>query len=201
MEKLNQLLELNVNEYAEKKGKFTYLSWSLAWKEFIKVYPAATYTIKKDDNGVPVFGNDAIGYMCYTEVTAGEVTHEMWLPVMNGANKAMKAIPYSYKTKYGEKQVEPMTMFDVNKTVMRCLTKNLAMFGLGLYIYAGEDLPEDEPVRQSAPKPDARHEIFNLLETGKVPAADKEAYITKFKADSTLLNAKTVAEIKAKYFA
>jgi DNA-directed RNA polymerase subunit RPC12/RpoP len=77
---------------------------------------------------------------------------------MDGANKAMKAIPYTYKVadwqydrqqgkrvKVGdiEKTVEAMTMFDVNKTVMRCLVKNLAMFGLGLYIYAGEDLPQD----------------------------------------------------------
>jgi len=66
----------------------------------------------------------------------------MWLPVMDGANKAMKATAYTYTTKYGEKNVEAATMFDINKTIMRCLTKNLAMFGLGLYIYAGEDLPE-----------------------------------------------------------
>jgi DNA-directed RNA polymerase subunit RPC12/RpoP len=55
----------------------------------------------------------------------------------------MKALPYKYTTFRGEKTVEAMTMFDVNKTVMRCLVKNLAMFGLGLYIYAGEDLPQD----------------------------------------------------------
>jgi hypothetical protein len=77
----------------------------------------------------------------------------MWLPVMDGANKAMKAEAYTYTTKYGEKDVEPASMFDINKTIMRCLVKNLAMFGLGLYIYAGEDLPEDltppQPISES----------------------------------------------------
>ena len=67
----------------------------------------------------------------------------MWLPVMDNANKTMKLNPYTYKTKKGEKTVSAISMFDINKAVMRCLVKNLAMFGLGLYIYAGEDLPED----------------------------------------------------------
>ena len=99
-----------------------------------------------------------LGIMCYTTVTIEGQTHEMWLPVMNGANKAMRRVPYKY-TVYNsytktseEKTVERATMFDVNKTIMRCLVKNLAMFGLGLYIYAGEDLPEDEqPVQPEQP--------------------------------------------------
>ena len=79
----------------------------------------------------------------FTKVTIEGITHEMWLPVMDEKNKAMKNKLYTYKTKYGEKEVAPATMFEINKTIMRCLTKNLAMFGLGIYIYAGEDLPED----------------------------------------------------------
>jgi hypothetical protein len=63
---------------------------------------------------------------------------------MDGANKSMTNKSYTYQTKYGEKTVEAATMFDINKTLMRCLTKYLAMFGLGLYIYAGEDLPEGD---------------------------------------------------------
>jgi hypothetical protein len=82
--------------------------------------------------------------MCRTSVTIEGETLEMWLPVMDGANKAMKKVAYEYKTKYGPKQVEAATSFDINKTMMRCLVKNLAMFGLGIYIYAGEDLPETE---------------------------------------------------------
>lgn len=143
MSKFTELYQLNVNKYVEKKNDLSYLSWAYAWAEFKKVYPEATYDIKKDAEGRCYFGDPDVGYMVYTTVTVGDLTHEMWLPVMDGANKAMKAKPYKYATRYGEKSVEAMTMFDVNKTIMRCLVKNLAMFGLGLYIYAGEDLPED----------------------------------------------------------
>lgn len=144
------LFHLDVSDRIEKKktGKtsLSYLSWSWAWAEFKKVAPDATYEIKKFDNGdgrlVPYLYDPKLGIMCFTEVTAGGVTHEMWLPVMDGANKAMKFSSYTYKTKFGEKSVEAASMFDVNKTIMRCLVKNLAMFGLGLYIYAGEDLPD-----------------------------------------------------------
>lgn len=67
----------------------------------------------------------------------------MWLPVMDSKNKAMKDNPYEYKTRFGNKFVEQASMFDVNTAIMRCLVKNIAMFGLGLYIYAGEDLPQE----------------------------------------------------------
>ena len=142
-EKFQELYSLNVNQYVEKKNDLSYLSWSYAWAEFKKIYPDATYEVKKDAEGRCYFGDELFGYMVYTSVTAGGLTYEMWLPVMDGANKTMKALPYKYTTFRGEKTVEAMTMFDVNKTVMRCLVKNLAMFGLGLYIYAGEDLPQD----------------------------------------------------------
>ena len=73
----------------------------------------------------------------------------MWLPVMDGANRALKRTPYQIKVKdnkgvWSEKNIPAATMFDINKTIMRCLVKNLAMFGLGLCLYAGEDLPIDE---------------------------------------------------------
>lgn len=142
-EKFAELYSLDVNKYVEKKNDLSYLSWSYAWAEFKKIYPDATYEVKKDEQGRCYFGDENIGYMVYTTVSAGGLAYEMWLPVMDGANKAMKAQAYTYQARYGEKSVEAMTMFDVNKTVMRCLVKNLAMFGLGLYIYAGEDLPED----------------------------------------------------------
>lgn len=157
-EKFQELFSLDVNKYVEKKQGLSYLTWSFAWAEFKKIYPDATYTIMKDENGKCYFGDEDIGYMVYTSVTAGGLTYEMWLPVMDNANKAMKLNAYTYmvaewewnpeqrkKVKVGEieKSVEPISMFDINKAVMRCLVKNLAMFGLGLYIYAGEDLPED----------------------------------------------------------
>jgi len=138
-----EVYKINVNEHTEKKNNLTYLSWAWAWAEFKKAYPDAEYEIKRFENGLPYVYDENTGYMVFTSVTAGGLTYEMWLPVMDGANKAMKKDPYTYMTKYGEKTVESATMFDVNKTIMRCLVKNLAMFGLGLYIYAGEDLPEN----------------------------------------------------------
>jgi hypothetical protein len=142
-EKFAELYSLDVGEYIEKKQGLSYLTWSYAWAEFKKIYPDATYEVKKDEQGRCYFGDENIGYMVYTTVTAGGLTYEMWLPVMDNANKSMKLNAYTYQTRSGEKSVEAISMFDINKAVMRCLVKNLAMFGLGLYIYAGEDLPED----------------------------------------------------------
>lgn len=142
-EDFEKLYTLDVSKQVEKKDNLSYLSWAYAWREFKRVYPDAEYTVKKDENGRCYFGDEDIGYMVYTTVTAGNLTYEMWLPVMDSKNKTMKLKPYKYSTKYGQKDVAGISMFDINKTVMRCLVKNLAMFGLGLYIYAGEDLPED----------------------------------------------------------
>lgn len=135
---------LNVKDKTESKNGLSYLSWAWAWAEFKKIYKDATFKVIKDEKGLPYVYDENLGYMVFTQVTAGDTTHEMWLPVMDGANKSMKAQAYKYTTKYGDKQVEQASMFDINKTLMRCLTKNLAMFGLGLYIYAGEDLPEEK---------------------------------------------------------
>ena len=143
MEVFKILKQINVNDKTEKKGGMTYLSWAFAWDELKKACPDATYDIKFFNN-LPYCYDENTGYMVFTTVTIESLTHSMWLPVMNGANKAMKKESYNYTTKYGDKSVEAATMFDINKTIMRCLVKNIAMFGLGLYIYAGEDLPEIE---------------------------------------------------------
>lgn len=145
---------INVNGHTEVKEvsgtKLTYLSWAWAWAEVKKAYPDAVYEIEKF-NGIPYAYDPITGFMVYTKVTIGGITHEMWLPVMDGQNRAMKAEPYQIQTKYKTITVQAATMFDVNKTIMRCLVKNLAMFGLGLYIYAGEDLPEYEEATVTAP--------------------------------------------------
>lgn len=167
-ELFKKFIQLNVNEHTETKNDLTYLSWAWAWQETLKICPTATYEIKHfldKDNVSRCYQYDPIlGYMVFTQVTINGLTREMWLPVMDGANKSMLDHPYTYKVKkyeynketkkkefmgnYDEKQVEQATMFDINKTIMRCLTKNLAMFGLGIYIYAGEDLPIElgEPI-------------------------------------------------------
>ena len=178
---------LNINGHTEKKkveGKeLTYLSWPWAWAEVKKRYPDAHYTIWKNAEGLPYTEDPQTGYMVYTSVTIDGVTHEMWLPVMNGANRAMKRAPYKYATKYGEKSVEAATMMDINKTIMRCLVKNLAMFGLGLYIYAGEDLPEVEQeeqkqaqqVQSASVRPQAAAQQASVTTVDRIPAPQAKA--------------------------
>lgn len=142
---------INVNDHTEVKDngqtKLTYLSWVWAWQQVKNMYPDANYEVRHWD-GKPFLYEENLGYMVETSVTIKGEMMTMWLPVMDSKNKAMKAQPYSYKTKYGEKWVDAATMFDINTTIMRCLVKNLAMFGLGLYIYAGEDLPQEEKEQQ-----------------------------------------------------
>lgn len=153
----NTLYKLDVNENVEKKKTgntyLSYLSWAWAWAEVKKKFPQAQYSIQKFENNLPYVFDPNTGYMVFTTVTIDDMTYEMWLPVMDGANKAMKHEPYTYKVikwengkrnGFTDKEVESASMFDINKTIMRCLVKNLAMFGLGLYIYAGEDLPEPQ---------------------------------------------------------
>jgi len=104
-------------------------------------------------NGIPYHFDENLGYMVQTEVTIESETIPMHLFVMDGANKAQRAEDYTYKGRYGEKVCQSATMFDINTTIMRCLVKNIAMFGLGLYIYAGEDIPQAES--------DAANELIN----------------------------------------
>lgn len=149
-----KLYDMEVGEYTETKKngntELTYLSWAYAWAIFKKNKPDAKYEIKHWD-GRPYYYDENLGYMVETSVTAEDETHSMWLPVMDGANKAMKSHQYTYETKYnGQKTVEAATMFDINTAIMRCLVKNLAMFGLGLRIYAGEDLPDGETTKQGS---------------------------------------------------
>jgi hypothetical protein len=131
-----RLSAINVNDKVEKKNGLAYLSWAWAWSAFKRECPDASYSI-----GETTY-DEQLGFMCYTSVTAEGQTLSMWLPVMDGANKSMRKEAYEYSTRYGNKTVEAATTFDINKTLMRCLVKNLAMFGLGIYIFAGEDLPE-----------------------------------------------------------
>lgn len=135
-----KLYEIDVNHKTESKNGLKYLSWAFAWAEFKKVYPDTTYTVDQYD-GKPYLYDEHLGYLVSTEVTVDGLSLPMQLPVMDNKNKAMMSKPYEYKTRNGMKDVEAATMFDINTAIMRCIVKNLAMHGLGLYIYAGEDIP------------------------------------------------------------
>jgi hypothetical protein len=126
------LSSIDVSSKVEKKANLTYLPWAWAWGVVKKHYPNTRYEVIRDPQTDKCYNVDPdLGIMVHTKVTIKDESLEMWLPVMNHRNKALKL---------GEAD-----MFDINKTLMRCLTKNLAMFGLGHYIYAGEDLPEVAP--------------------------------------------------------
>ena len=147
------LLELNVNDHTESKNGLRYLSWAWACTEAIKQDPDFSYEVQMFD-GKPYVYDENLGYMVFTTVTLGGMQKSMQLPVMDNANKAQKSVEYNYETKSGVKTVQAATMFDINTAIMRCLAKNLALFGLGMYIYAGEDLPQEleDPVNPLTPE-------------------------------------------------
>lgn len=188
-----EVYNINVNDLTEKKNGLTYLTWAHAWKLFKEIYPNASYKVQKfGDQGKPYFEDDK-GIMVYTEVTANGDTYEMWLPVMDGANKSLKSEAYESTSRYGKRQVAAATMFDINKTIMRCLVKNLAMFGLGLYIYAGEDLPTVEEVheeKKKLAKADFERAVDSITE-GKYSA---EMLVEKFNLTTSQL--KTIKNLK-----
>ena len=128
----HELLKLDVSGFTEKKQDLTYLSWAHAWAHALKIDPAANFNIRTFD-GKPYMDVNNTG-MVWVDVTMGGNTRTCWLPVMD----------------YKNKPITNPDSFAVNTAIMRCLTKCLAMFGLGLNVYAGEDLPLFE---QEAEKP------------------------------------------------
>ena len=126
---------INVNDKTEKKNGLTYLSWAWAWGEIKKRYPDATYTIYENASGLNYHTD---GRTCWvkTGVTVAGIEHIEYLPVMDHRNKSIPA--------------NAVTSFDVNKAIQRSLTKACARHGLGLYIYAGEDLPEGDDAQSDA---------------------------------------------------
>lgn len=164
---MKDFLELNINDKLQSKQNLSYLSWAFAWAEVIKVDERANYEVLYFD-GKPYIHDAVLGYMVATKVTINGLTRSMWLPVLNSSNKAMKDSPYTITFKNGnEAVVDSATMFDINTSLMRCLTKNIAMFGLGLYVYAGEDIPEAD-LHFEQQKVVARSILAALVKNGKM---------------------------------
>lgn len=156
------LNSVNVNEKTERKGNLTYLSWSWAYGEVKKRYPDMNYTVyeRETQYGPVCYFTD--GKTCWTKVgvTINGQEHIEMLPVMDFSNKS---IP-----------LERVTSMDVLKSIQRCLTKAIARHGLGLYIYAGEDVPEDEAetIRKKAEaQADELKKIDAKIKEKKEPAA------------------------------
>ena len=129
---------VNVNEQKSKKGKFDYLSWADAWTELMKLYPDSTHDMLED-----VYYPDGTMEV-RSSVTVEGRTLKCFLPVIDHRNNA----------------IQNPNAFDINKNRMRCLAKNIALFGLGLYIFRGEDLPEEPPVTFTA---DQRTRFIDLM--------------------------------------
>ncbi len=129
-----ELYAVDVNDKKEPKGNLMYLSWTWAWAEVKKRYPDAVYTVYENEKGWNYFTD---GRTCWvkTGVTINSIEHVEYLPIMDFRNQS---IP-----------LEKVTSMNVNKSIQRSITKACARHGLGLYIYAGEDLPEESDGAQN----------------------------------------------------
>ena len=134
MTTFKELNKIDVNQHTEKKGRFTYLSWAWAWQQLLARYPDSTRTVYENTYGQPYI-KDTHGVMVKVGVTVNSIEHIEYLPVMNHQNKCIPA--------------DKANMMDINKAIQRCTVKAIARYGLGLYIYAGEDLPDSESKPES----------------------------------------------------
>lgn len=168
-----ELNKINVNDKVEKKNNLTYLSWAWAWGEVKKKHPDATYTIYENNEGWNYFTDGRTAWV-KTGVTINNIEHIEYLPVMDFRNKS---IP-----------LDNISSFDVNKTIQRSLTKAVARHGLGLYIYAGEDLPEDDkPQKKETPDFEKEATAQKTAQTKALNKANKEGTeFVKPKAKGTL---------------
>lgn len=166
----SELLKVNVNDHTEKKNGLTYLSWAWAWQEALKADPKCNWEVRMFgadfDQPYAKIGDTA---MVFVEVTMFEKTVPCQLPVLDHRNKA----------------IPNPDAFQVNTAIMRCLAKGIALHGLGLYIYAGEDLPEAGDVDVST--------FVKLIEESKNVEELKKNFATAFAA--TKQNAGAIAEI------
>lgn len=144
------LNEINVNDKVEKKNNLSYLSWAWAWGEVKKKYPNAQYKIyeRESEYGPINYFTDGRTAWVKTSVIINELEHIEELPVMDYKNKSIT--------------LDKLTSFDVNKAIQRSLTKAIARHGLGLYIYAGEDLPEEDKKKELEPKEETVKKFISL---------------------------------------
>ena len=142
------LIKKDVNAHTEKKAELTYLSWAWAWTEALKADETATFSVQMF--GEKCFMEINGTAMVWVTVTMFGKPMTCMLPVMNSKNEPISVLGRTFKDKWGNDKKEIVDSFNVNTAIMRCMTKALSLHGLGLYIYAGEDLPEDDAAANSA---------------------------------------------------
>lgn len=187
---------INVNDRTETKNNLTYLSWAWAWQTVKENYPTATYTIYENEGGM-FYHSDGKSAWVKTGVTIEGIEHIEYLPVMDFRNASI--------------QIEKLNSTDVNKSIQRSLTKAIARHGLGLYVYAGEDLPQSEVVSLAEEKAKAEKErkaaalltlkkgdknwdnIINYVTANKSQGVDKLTDMVgkKYKVTATVIKAIT----------
>ena len=172
------LYNIDVNDKVEKKQNLSYLSWAFAWAEVKKIHPTANYIIYEREGGINYFTD---GKTCWvkTGVIINGIEHIEYLPVMDNRNKS---IPLGN-----------VTSFDVNKTIQRSLTKACARHGLGLYIYAGEDLPEELAEDQ---KLLTGEQLKKVIELGQQNKEKAKSVLTNLK----VINIRTMTRKQAQDF-
>jgi hypothetical protein len=164
---VSELLKINVNDHVEKKNGLSYLSWAWAWAEVLKIDPTARYTVHEYDGLPLVYLKDGTGMVKVSVEIKGDIKTCL-LPVLDHRNKP----------------IENPNSFAVNTSIMRCLAKCIALHGLGLYIYAGEDLPEAEREEMDA-EIDAKLSAATSVDAltilfKSLPESTRQNYIDKF---------------------
>ena len=178
MKTFTELRTINVNEHTEKKGKFTYLSWTWAVDQLLQNDSTATWTF-----GEPVYFAESLMVFCTVTAFGKSMTCQM--PVIDSRNKA---IP------------NPNAMY-VNTAMMRCLTKCISLYGIGLYIYANEDLPSEEPVDLTAEAENWVTAISNCDSMELLKDVYKNAYNTLSKDKSAVAKISAAKDAKKEQLA
>ena len=177
------LSQVDVSDRIEKKQNLSFLSWSWAWGTLMEHYPQAEYSFQE-----PAEAQRDGSVMVYCTVTIDGLSRQMWLPVMDFKNQA----------------ISNPDVVQVNKAKMRCLVKCLAMFGLGHYIYAGEDLPSAEAdkaaekiakERAESIKPANIEQLVRIDELIKETDADVEIFHKYFRVDGIAELTATQADV------
>jgi len=166
---MSELLKINVNDHVEKKNGLSYLSWAWAWAEVLKIDPTARYTVHEYDGLPLVYLKDGSAMVKVSVEIKGDIKTCL-LPVLDHRNKP----------------IENPNSFSVNTSIMRCLTKCVALFGLGLYIYSGDDLPAAEREEMDA-EIDAKLAVCTSVDAltilfKSLPESTRQNYIDKFAA-------------------
>jgi len=145
----SNLNQINVSQHIERKGNFAYLSWPYAVAQLRQADPTATWNVVRDSNGFPYLKTDC-GFFVEVEVTVNGVRLSQIHPVLDARNKP----------------IEQPSAFDINTSIQRCLVKAIALHGLGLYVYAGEDLPEGATNESQTQQPAA--EFVNAAQIARI---------------------------------